>query len=293
MKKAVICLLFSLIIMAGLFADDYSVFHGEMGRRHDLNDLSNSYNYSINDFVSIFSSNALKILMGEIDILSSRWVQLDIFSLSQLDNRSLRLLRNMIYARHGYRLSSPDLTDFFGRFSWYNPRSNNVDNLLTDVDKFHIQMIQAFENRNENLPNVVLNNPVGFWHDSPAVAAGYGKIILIHPNNRMEFHFSSMQNMPIASSLNGSYVIRGNVLIYTVTEIGIIMNNADIVYEPWGYNWESSTGNKLTLEKPIIYRFPVSAIETRSWGSDLSRETITIGGRSFYKLSDNVNHGRN
>lgn len=285
MKKTIICLILYLNV-TGLFAQDWSVLHGGRG---DLNRVLRSYNGSIFEFSSLFSSNALRILLGEVDILNSRYLELDIFSLSQLDNRGLRLLRNMIYARHGYRFNSPDLTTFFRRFTWYNPRHDNVDNLLTDVDKYHIQMIQAFENMNENLPNIILNNHTGFWHNSPAVAAGYGERFIFHPNNRLEFYFSQMQNMPIASHINGSYVIRGNVLIYTVTEIYFVINNANIVEEPWGTSWENSTINKLTLETPIVYKFPVSNIETRSWDSGLTRETLTIGGRDFFKLTNNVN----
>jgi hypothetical protein len=248
MKKILLSLMVCLNV-AGIFAQSDSVFFGGRG---NLNELLRSYNDSIFEFARIFSSNALRILLGEVDILNSRYRELDIFSLSQLDNRSLRLLRNMIYARHGYRFNSADLTAFFNRFDWYNPRNDNVDRFLTDVDKWHIQMIQAFENRNENLPNIVLNKPVGFWHDSPAVAAGYGERFIFHPNNRLEFYFSSMTNMAMASRLNGSYIIRGNVLIYSVTEIYFEMNNADIKYEPWGYTWDRSTINKLTLERPIV-----------------------------------------
>jgi hypothetical protein len=276
--------------LAGLFAQDFSVFYGGRG---DLKRILQSYNNSIFEFSSIFSSNALRILLGEVDILNSRYLELDIFSLSQMDNRSLRLLRNMIYARHGYKFNSADLTSFFNRFDWYNPRYDNVDRFLTNVDEWHIEMIQAFEKRNENIPNIVLNRPVGFWHDSPAVAANYGERFIIHPNNRLEFYFSGMKNMAIASRLNGTYVIKGNVLIYSVTEIYFYMNIGDIGEKPWGYDWDDSTINKLTLEKPIVFKFPVSNIETRFWEfSGLSRETLTIGGKDFFKFSDDVNFGR-
>jgi hypothetical protein len=286
MKKLIVCLMVCLNVTG--FAQDFSVFHGE--GEGGFSSILRSYNDSIFEFTGIFSSNALKILLGEVDILNSRYLELDIFSLSQLDNRSLRLLRNMIYARHGYRFSSPDLTAFFSRFDWYNSRYNDVERFLTDIDKRHIQMIQSFENRNENLPNVVLNNPAGFWHDSPAVAAGYGERFIFHPNNRLEFYFSQMRNMPIASHLNGSYVIKGNVLIYSVTEIYFVMNNADIRGNPsWGYSWDNSTGNKLTLERPLVYKFPVSNITTRVFSSERSLETLTIGGQDFYKFSDDVN----
>jgi len=290
MKKIIFCLII-FINTTGLFPQDFSVFHGERLRNDDLDRILRFYYDSIFEFSNIFSSKALRILLGEVNILDSRWVELDIFSLSQLDNRSLRLLRNMIYARHGYKFNSPDLTSYFNRFDWYNPRYDNVDNLLTNVDRYHIQFIQAYENRNENIQNIFLNNPIGFWHDSPAVAADYGERFIFHLNNRLEFYFSSMQNMPIVTRLNGSYTISGNVLIYSVTEINIIINNADIKMYPGGwYSWGSSEKNKLTLENPIVYRFPVSNIITKIFGSDRSLETITIGGREFFKFSDNVNY---
>jgi len=288
MRKFIICIMVCLNV-AGLFAQDNSVFYSGKG---DLNSILRSYNGSIFEFSSIFSSSALRILLGEVNILNSRYRELDIFSLSQMDNRSLRLLRNMIYAKHGYKFNSADLTAFFSRFDWYNSRYDNVDRFLTDVDKWHIQMIQAFEDRNENVPNIILNNSTGFWHASPAVADDYSERFIFHPNNRLEFYFSSMTNVAIASHLNGSYVIKGNVLIYSVTEIYFELNNGDIREQPWGYDWDNSTINKLTLEKPIVYKFPVSNIETMSWTSGLSRETLTIGGQDFFKFSDDVNFGR-
>jgi len=295
MRNFFFCLMVCLNL-AGSFAQDSSVFYGG---KDDLKGILRSYNDSIFEFSSIFSSNALRILLGEVDILNSRYWELDIFSLSQMDNRSLRLLRNMIYARHGYKFNSADLTAFFSRFDWYNPRYDNVDKFFTNADEWHIQMIQAFEKRNENLPNIVLNKPVGFWHASPAVATGYSERFIIHPNNRLEYYFSSMKNVAIAQHLNGSYVIRGNVLIYSVNEIYFEMNNADIRGEPWGYDWGRSTINKLTLERPIVYKFPVSDIHTSTityYGynseSQESYVTLTIGGKDFFKLSDDVNFGR-
>jgi hypothetical protein len=289
MRKIVICLMVCLNV-TGLFAQEPSVFYGGS---ENLKEVLRFYNYSISDFTSIFNSNALRILMGEVGILNSRYMELDIFSVSQMDNSNLRLLRNMIYARHGYKFNSADLTAFFSRFDWYKPKYNNVDRFLTDADKWRIEMIQAFENRNENLPNIILKNPAGFWHDSRDVAAAYGKRFIIHPNNRLEFYFSDMSNMPIASRLNGSYVIKGNVLIYSVTEIYFYMNNGDITSKYWGLDWVDKTINKLTLEKPIVFKFPVSKIETTFWKfREFGFETLTIGGKDFFKFSDDVDYDR-
>ena len=201
MKKSILCLLVCLNL-TGLFAQTGSTIGSNYGR------LLDSLNSSLSRFDSIFSGNALKILLGETDILGSRYLRLDIFSLSQLNNSNLRLLRNMIYARHGYRFNSTDLIAYFGSFDWYTPKFDNVDSLLTDIDKYHIQMIQAFEGRNENLPFIVPGSITGFWQDSPAVASGYSDRFIFHPDNRLEFHFSEMQMMPVISWLNGHYEIK-------------------------------------------------------------------------------------
>lgn len=282
MKKIIICL---IILINANFAFSQDFFND---RNVDLNQALDSYDRSIYDFASIFSSKALRILLGNIDILSTRWVELDIFSLAQLDNQHLRLLRNMIYARHGYIFNSQELISYFNRFDWYSPKFRNIDGLLTNVDRMHIQMIQAFENRNENLANISWNNSTGFWHESPVVAAGYSRRFIIHPDNRLEYYFSSMTNFQIGISLNGNYSIKGNVLIYYVTEININMNNSVLSSYPWGYSWENSTGNKLTLDKPIVYKIHVSNIESYNWNNQ-AYETITIGGMRFFKLSNNVN----
>jgi len=279
MKKYIIYLLIFINVNI-VFPQDF--FND---RNVDLNKALDFYDRSIYDFASIFSSNALRILLGNTDILNTRWVELDVFSLAQLDNQYLRLLRNTIYARHGYIFNSQELISYFNRFDWYTPKFNNVDELLTNIDRMHIQMIQAFEKKNENLPNIIWNNSIGFWHDSPVVAADYSSRFIIHPNNRLEYCFSNMTNFPIGISLNGNYSIRGNVLVYSVTEIYIEMNNSVLARYPWGYSWENNTGNKLTLDKPIIYKIHVSNIEFYDWNNQ-TYETITIGGMRFFKISN-------
>jgi hypothetical protein len=289
-KKIIICLILILNSMM-LFSQDFFTID-RYGNARSLSFDLRMYDLSIHEFSNIFASNALRILLGDLEALN--W-SLDIFSLAQLDNQHLRLLRNLIYARHGLKFNSSELNSYFNRFEWYNPKYNNVDHILTDRDKWNIEKIQAFENRNENIPNVVWNNPFGFWHDSPVVAAGYGQRFIIHPNNRLEFYFSDMTNLPISTRLNGNYTIRGNVLIYSVTEIHFLINNSVIRSEPWGLNWESTEGNKIILENPMIYKFSISGVEHYVWDSQYNRnnnsyDTIIIGGQRFFRFSEDVNY---
>jgi uncharacterized caspase-like protein len=55
----------------------------------------------------------------------------------------LRLARNEIYARHGFTFASSELTSYFRRFDWYQPRSGEVD--LNPIEKRNITLLQEAE----------------------------------------------------------------------------------------------------------------------------------------------------
>lgn len=59
--------------------------------------------------------------------------------------QELRILRNAIYARHGYIFKSADLRDFFNQFYWYTPRYSNVDKQLSSLERSNIAFIKSFE----------------------------------------------------------------------------------------------------------------------------------------------------
>ena len=74
---------------------------------------------------------------------------LDITSFSMLDDfpkSQLRILRNCIFARHGYEFRSDDLREFFSGFDWYEPGSYS-DDLLTDTDREIIDYIRELESK--------------------------------------------------------------------------------------------------------------------------------------------------
>ncbi|RRD02825.1 YARHG domain-containing protein [Prevotella sp. OH937_COT-195] len=61
--------------------------------------------------------------------------------------KELRLMRNEIYARHGYRFSSPDMNEYFSQCPWYSPRGDNnaATAELTEVEKINVQLIKKME----------------------------------------------------------------------------------------------------------------------------------------------------
>lgn len=72
-------------------------------------------------------------------------VLLDRSYLENKDEWELRIMRNEIYARHGYIFKLPELRDYFMKQSWYVPVSEDVTNSLTSIEKENIELIKRYE----------------------------------------------------------------------------------------------------------------------------------------------------
>lgn len=57
----------------------------------------------------------------------------------------LIIMRNEIFARHGYIFKRDDLYNHFAKKPWYNPQHEDVSHLLTHIEKENIRLIKAFE----------------------------------------------------------------------------------------------------------------------------------------------------
>lgn len=79
------------------------------------------------------------------DWLSER--KLEISDISGLSAGDLRLLRNAIFAKHGYRFSSADLTGYFSRYSWYTPSRSDVSSQLSSIERANIDLISRYEGK--------------------------------------------------------------------------------------------------------------------------------------------------
>ncbi|PLX08644.1 MAG: hypothetical protein C0596_07260 [Marinilabiliales bacterium] len=65
--------------------------------------------------------------------------------LDSLNSVDLLLLRNDIFAKHGYSFKTKPLRDYYSQFEWYNPEYDNVDSLLTEEDQKNLKLIQEYE----------------------------------------------------------------------------------------------------------------------------------------------------
>ena len=96
--------------------------------------------YSINEEGSFFEDTSVANTTTH-----QSWVGMSIFD--ELPKSNLRILRNTIYAKYGYRFNSADLTNYFSEKDWYNPKFDNVDDQITDMDKQVIDYIKVLESK--------------------------------------------------------------------------------------------------------------------------------------------------
>jgi len=60
---------------------------------------------------------------------------------NHLTIEDLDIMRNEIFALYGYRFQSEKWQQYFGEKDWYTPTSDNVDDQLTEQDKYNIDQI--------------------------------------------------------------------------------------------------------------------------------------------------------
>jgi hypothetical protein len=70
---------------------------------------------------------------------------LSVDDLATLSKRDLRILRNTIYARRGRSFESKVVRGYFETASWYKPRADYSDALLSEIDSKNIAIVRSVE----------------------------------------------------------------------------------------------------------------------------------------------------
>lgn len=192
------------------------------------------------------------------------------FALARMNNTELRLLRNMIYAKYGHSFNSKDLQDYFSQFEWYIPNKKVTDSELSKSEQNLINRIQIFESKNEKLSNLKFGNElIGLWHITPVMPDTWCDRFLIYPDNRIEFLVDNFDEESEVREYLGFYEIKGNVLIFFVNKL-VTNVNVDL------------------LDEPLVFKFPITKVQTVTFGNgELVREMIQIGGYKYYLYDDN------
>lgn len=73
----------------------------------------------------------------------------------------LDLMRNEIYAAHGYRFKSKKWQDYFGKQAWYTPQFDNVDDQLSEIEKHNVTAILNQKKKMEGHEAEFINTTYG------------------------------------------------------------------------------------------------------------------------------------
>lgn len=109
----------------------YKFRFGEYLKEVEANNSSVNGNQNNNELIKILSERRL----SEAD-------------LADLSKKELEIMRNSIYARYGYRFNREDLLEYFSRYSWYSPTTDDMEsiyNRMNDNEKYNIEFIKKHE----------------------------------------------------------------------------------------------------------------------------------------------------
>jgi hypothetical protein len=57
----------------------------------------------------------------------------------------LKIMRNEIFARHGYKFKTEDMITYFNKQKWYKPEYDNVTAKLTEIEIANVKMLKQYE----------------------------------------------------------------------------------------------------------------------------------------------------
>ncbi len=87
-------------------------------------------------------------IFGKYPEASTRYLKSNY--ISHLSKWELKIMRNEIFARYGYVFKTDEMSNYFNNIGWYRDiqkldYNNDASNLLTDIEKKNIKLIQQYE----------------------------------------------------------------------------------------------------------------------------------------------------
>jgi hypothetical protein len=86
---------------------------------------------------------------GRYGLVSCDLLQDD--DLKHISPKELRIMRNEIFARYGYKFKDTGLQEYFGKQDWYRPLFDNVEEYLTPIEKKNASFIIEKEKTNSDI----------------------------------------------------------------------------------------------------------------------------------------------
>lgn len=155
----------------GILNSDYNSFSGFLNKSFEINGLEIINRSvvqlfivsSLDEFIRPLSNQPKMVVIpyspcayrekAMYIIYNNKLLSMSDFTLlSELD---IKLLRNMVYAKHNYTFDDKFLTAFFNMYQFYKfnrhrTRLSDVSHLLTEADKTNLELIRAAEEKLKN-----------------------------------------------------------------------------------------------------------------------------------------------
>ena len=90
------------------------------------------------------SQNPNSAIPGRFPQASERL--LTVSDLQNLSKEDLKIMRNEIFARHGYIFQTQDMKTYFQNQGWYSPQRSNVTAQLSNIEIKNVDLIKGYEN---------------------------------------------------------------------------------------------------------------------------------------------------
>lgn len=198
---------------------------------------------------------------GETDRLDFRLTDLQVAS---LNGHELMLLRNSIFARHGYMFRNGTIGEHFMTFDWYRPVNEDVDSLLNATDLWNIRLIRHYEDHltDDGSAPPEEADLTGFWHGSASVGSGYSERYLLFDDGSFIYRTSSMDGSARLDELSGEWSIDGCHLVLLADTMTFLRGGRiEEPYASWGSEYVIDGATSVCLELPPgeVFRLPLEA----------------------------------
>lgn len=91
-----------------------------------------------------FMASKNRIASGAVFKINASKQKLTEKDLKNLRKLDMEIIKNAVFARHGYAFRKQTYRNFFEQTDWYIPVSNNVDKDLTPVEKENVALLNRF-----------------------------------------------------------------------------------------------------------------------------------------------------
>ncbi|RZJ20155.1 MAG: YARHG domain-containing protein [Acinetobacter sp.] len=126
---------------ASLMLVDDSTRYVDWSKAKNIKNIVKYDDGTIDTAENNFSRSASKDIFS-VNASTKQLTEADVKNLRKLD---LEIIRNTIFARHGYAFQKETFRSFFDPVDWYVPLYTNVDGKLTELEKANIKLLKRFE----------------------------------------------------------------------------------------------------------------------------------------------------